>query len=586
MNLKGLFVNKFNMGVIILLVLIFSVSCTKLESTSLEGTSGGSGSDLTAPLAPTIISPLNGSTLNLASITLTGQCETGATVNISGNINNSPITAACISSVYSSTLTLSPSNGSKTINVTQTDASNNVSVSRGLNLTLNILSPVTGDYPIPANCDVPPSFTNSNKFYVDPVNGNMNNDGSSANPWRTLAEVLSSNKIESRSYAKPYVVGSQPTQIKNAGAPVKAGDAIYLRNGNHGTVMIQDYSNLEFIAVRAQAGHNPRLERLYVTAASNFVFEGLTVTPNTLSAGGTIVEISDHNFHGPASNIVIAKNTVYSTLSSSAYSAANWLNAASGIMSYSPCTTIVENNITNVRFGGGVLNVDSIMDSNLVQNFSGDGLRINASRTTLINNTIMDSRLEDSDGDDNHDDGIQSFNLGSDPFYDMTIEANTIIESTNPNNTFKSGMQGIGIFDGVYDRLKVLNNVVSVTFYQDIGILGTRNSIIANNTVVGHPQSWCGLFDSKTGAAPVNSTFKNNIGYIIIAPASGSSNNITVTNPNDHFVTFDNVNKVYDFHLKSTSTAKTAGVPLQTVLKDIEGKVRSTTTPSVGAYEY
>lgn len=31
-------------------------------------------------------------------------------------------------------------------------------------------------------------------FYVDPQNGSISNDGSSANPWSTLQEVLDSNK--------------------------------------------------------------------------------------------------------------------------------------------------------------------------------------------------------------------------------------------------------------------------------------------------------------------------------------------------------------------------------------------------------
>ena len=54
-------------------------------------------------------------------------------------------------------------------------------------------------------------------FYVDPVNGNMEGDGSRAKPWSTVQEVIEQNLIESREYAEhPWAEGA-PLQVKNQG---------------------------------------------------------------------------------------------------------------------------------------------------------------------------------------------------------------------------------------------------------------------------------------------------------------------------------------------------------------------------------
>ncbi|HSM14921.1 MAG TPA: hypothetical protein VLA66_12720, partial [Thermoanaerobaculia bacterium] len=66
-------------------------------------------------------------------------------------------------------------------------------------------------------------------FYVDPVLGSPGGDGSAANPWRTLQEVVEANRIETRHWETlPYVPGATLVVV-NPGAPVKAGDTLWLR---------------------------------------------------------------------------------------------------------------------------------------------------------------------------------------------------------------------------------------------------------------------------------------------------------------------------------------------------------------------
>jgi hypothetical protein len=438
---------------------------------------------------------------------------------------------------------------------------------------------ITTGYPVARGCDAVPGATGKS-FYVDPVNGSSMGDGSAAKPWRTLAEVVSSSKIETKEYVKPYTAAGA-TRMKNQGAPVKPGDTLYLRTGNHGAVTLNGYVNDAFLLIKAEPGQTPRLERLNIVSSSRILVEGVTVTP--AAPGGNLVMLEDQNVNGPVKNIVLARNNVHTTLDTSAYTAASWLGASSGIFSTGACTTIVGNIVRNVRFGITILGEDSVMDANVVDNYSGDGLRLNASRTTARHNVITNATLSEEAGDSNHDDGIQSFNLESGSFDDMTIDGNVILESTDATRKFPASTQGIGIFDGLYTRLNVINNVVSVTYYQGIGILGANDSLIAHNTVVGHPQSWVGIFDAKGGRKPTNSYVRNNIGFKVVG-GSATDKNIEISNPAQHFVTFDYATKRYDFHLLPTSTAKKGGSATGGPAVDIEGKVRAN-PPSVGAYE-
>jgi len=99
-------------------------------------------------------------------------------------------------------------------------------------------------------------------FYVDPTNGSSGGDGSAASPWRTLQQVIESGLVETRQWESyPYAPGLGLV-VENPGAPVKAGDTIWLRTGYHGEVVIHDAYNAAPITVAAQQGHRPRLARL------------------------------------------------------------------------------------------------------------------------------------------------------------------------------------------------------------------------------------------------------------------------------------------------------------------------------------
>jgi len=79
-------------------------------------------------------------------------------------------------------------------------------------------------------------------YYVDPERGDPANDGSGEKPWRSLQEVFDTGLVESQAWdSLPHKHGSRLVR-RNSGAPVKAGDTIWLRSGDYGDLIIQTWS--------------------------------------------------------------------------------------------------------------------------------------------------------------------------------------------------------------------------------------------------------------------------------------------------------------------------------------------------------
>src|SRR5262249_5598969 len=89
----------------------------------------------------------------------------------------------------------------------------------------------------------------ANDFYVDPIAGSDAGDGSAASPWRSLQSVFDDGLIETQDWPNyPYEDGMQLVTV-NAGAPVRAGDTIWLRSGYHGDLVIEHAYNAAPITI-------------------------------------------------------------------------------------------------------------------------------------------------------------------------------------------------------------------------------------------------------------------------------------------------------------------------------------------------
>jgi hypothetical protein len=99
-------------------------------------------------------------------------------------------------------------------------------------------------------------------FYVDPDHGSPTRDGSAGNPWGSLQKVIDSGCIRSRAWNKlPYTPDRKLVPVHEQG-PVRPGDTIWLRTGDHGDVVIRKHYNEKYITIAAAKGHTPRLRSL------------------------------------------------------------------------------------------------------------------------------------------------------------------------------------------------------------------------------------------------------------------------------------------------------------------------------------
>ena len=403
------------------------------------------------------------------------------------------------------------------------------------------------------------------EFYVDPVNGSASGDGSTARPWRTIQDVFDGGLVESREWDRlPYTAQSQLV-VKNAGAPVRAGDTIWLRSGDHGALFINRYYNAGNITLAAEEGHTPRLSSVRIRSGSHWTIRGLTVSAQfgESYARRTLVDLDSHSWHGPVHDIVVQDCAIRSVADASAWTAEDWnKRACNGLQVDGTRMTIRDNHLLNVNFGISVDASDSLVAGNLVENFAGDGLRGLGNHCTFEYNTVKNCY----DVNGNHDDGFQSWSTGPDgvgsgEVVGVVLRGNTTINYEDPNQAHRGALQGIGCFDGTFVDWVVENNAVITDHWHGITLGGVRNCLVVNNTVLDRNATapgppWICVDKHKNGTAPVNCVVRNNL-----APAFRNAanvleeNNLQIQDPARLFVDAEH----FDLHLLPSAAAIDAG---------------------------
>jgi len=431
-------------------------------------------------------------------------------------------------------------------------------------------------------------------FYVDPQTGSATGDGSAAKPWKTIQEVITANLVETQGWASlPYTAGAQLVP-KNAGAPIKAGDTIYLRSGYHGELSITGHYNSGVITIAAQAGHTPQLKSVLVRSSKNWVLRGLHVSPSFAPTydNKTMVSVESHSYQGPLELVTVESCVLQSVADSSSWTASDWdTKAANGISAGGTKVTLSKNQLKNVNFGISVGATYSQVEHNTIENFSGDGLRGLGDHTVFEYNTVKNCY----DVNANHDDGFQSWSVGSGgvgtgQVTGVVLRGNTIINYTNPNQPHRGTLQGIGMFDGTFVDWVIENNVVITDHWHGITLLGATNCRVVNNTVIdpntvtpGPP--WIEIGAHKNGTPPSGCVVRNNLATDFQSASTGvtEDHNITVTTLGTHFVNPGG----YDLHLLATSPAIDKGSSQLAPKTDIEGTPRPQgSAVDVGAYEW
>jgi hypothetical protein len=441
------------------------------------------------------------------------------------------------------------------------------------------------------------SGASATEFYVDPVNGSNAGNGSAASPWRTLQAVIDADLVQSRNWSSlPYQAPGTLVTV-NAGAPIKAGDTIWLRSGYHGAVTVQGLYNAAPVTVAAQAGHTPRLRSLLVRAAQNWVFRGLSISPSYAPPLDPIdiVSIDSHDYYGPAWDVELHDSEVFTVADASAWTANDWVDvASSGIDVGGDRVTLRGNRVRNVRFGIGVSGAGVKVQENLVDGFSADGMRGLGNDALFEYNRVQNNYVDDPP-DPNHDDGFQSWSVGpggvgTGEVRNVVLRGNVFVNHTNPAHPLRSSMQAIGCFDGWFVNWTVENNVVITDHWHGISFLGMRDSRIVNNTVIdlvaGQPgPPWIAVNPHKNLTPSSNVIVRNNIATDFDAYGTNvtSDHNVlfTMANAGTYFVA-----PPFDLHLKPGTAAVDTGNPALAPALDVEKVARPQGAGfDLGAYE-
>jgi len=412
------------------------------------------------------------------------------------------------------------------------------------------------------------------EFFVDPAAA-VAGDGSLQSPWRTLEQVVAAGAF---------------------GTTIKAGDTVWLRSGYHGAFAIKNGDYTPPITIAAAAGQKPTLSRVSFSATKGWAFAGASISPSygATSAVDTLVMIDTSS-----ARVTVKDCELFSVKDTSAWGAREWIDStSSGIFVRGTGVTISNNDITNVRFGISVDGNDALIDHNRIVNFSADGLRGLGDNGVFQYNLVKNVYVSGDDGDDNHDDGFQSWSVGDDGVgtgvvKGVVLRGNVFINREDPSQKLTNSMQGIGCFDGMFDGWVVENNVVVTDHWHGISFYGMTNSRIVNNTVIdvddaqpGPP--WIMVTAHKDGAASSNVIVRNNLAtdYDLSGTGITDDHNTTLTSAT-LAAFFVSPTRPFDLHLLPDAPAIDTGSADQAPALDAEGIRRPQGNGiDLGAYEW
>jgi hypothetical protein len=364
-------------------------------------------------------------------------------------------------------------------------------------------------------CDLPRSLAGGRKFFVDPARGAKENDGSEQRPWRTLPEVLdpANHLVATKAYGRTKDALGPPAPINPAG-PIRPGDTIVLMSGDHGSVEVKQYVNDDFIAVVAGKDQTPLVRSLQIIASSHWLFRGIKfqgIRPEG-DKYRPMVGLVSHQWLGPTSDIVFVDNSFSTEDSSAGWSPTDWVARpySYAFASGARCTTALNNHFFNVRNAIVVRGEQSLIEGNLIEDMGNDGVDIEAGGVVVRGNRIRSGRH--TPAEPLHADGIQGYVPAGATVRNVVIDSNSVI---NLNPAEDNRLQGITIFDGRWDGLRVVNNVVITNDYHGMSFYGVDNALVVNNTVVptrpNRFPAWLAIHDAKDGRRSQIVIVRNNI---------------------------------------------------------------------------
>jgi parallel beta-helix repeat protein len=393
---------------------------------------------------------------------------------------------------------------------------------------------------------------------------------------------------------------SKPTGAKESPFPsayaalqsgkVVGGDQLRFLPGIHGNLKLYNVTFTSPVTFVSDAPQKARFYSIYLTGStSNLIFDGFTVSPESAGTARTHLVESVVN----TSKITLLNMELLSTADAKAYvswSAEKWNAHKVNAVLLRGANSHVENNkLFGIYNGIETLGTNAAVIGNTIKGFNGDALRGLGDNSLFHRNFVADCVVTDQ----NHDDGFQSWAGKSGAVKNLTIDANTILEWTGPTeHPLRCRLQGIGLFDGMYENLKITNNIVAANQYHGISVYGARGAMILNNTVVNirglvAVTPYIAIRPRKDGTRSTNVIVANNVAMSIQGSASTVDNvkffsNSVIGVPKSAFVNPTN----FDYRPLAESGFIDSGDSSNSTAKDVTGKNRpSGKLPDRGAFE-
>lgn len=371
---------------------------------------------------------------------------------------------------------------------------------------------------------------------------------------------------------------------------LKGGDVILLADGNYGRLELNDLNIPATVTIRSQHARKAHFESIQILGAtSDLRFENISVWPSNPSvAEATLIIVS-----ATSARIAFDGLDVRSGPDAESYlnwSATTWnQHKFSGFRVSGPDNAVTNSHLFGVYMGITATGDNALVRGNLISGYNGDGLRGLGNNNVFRNNRVINC----VDTDANHDDGFQSFASASGPIVGLVLDGNQFLEWVADPSPLRCALQGIGLFDGFYDDLTIINNVVSTSQYHGISVYGARHALIANNTVVnafGNPGTtpYLAVRPHKNKTPSSDVLVVNNIAMSIQGAASAKNrvvflNNSTVVSP---LAEFENA-RAFDYRLRPDSSYVDTGDTPNGAKTDITGIARPRgKATDRGAYEY
>lgn len=303
-----------------------------------------------------------------------------------------------------------------------------------------------------------------------------------------------------------------------------SGGSVHLLPGRYGDMLLSDIQLGGEVVVIAEMGGLVHATSIQVRNSSRLTIEGLSVWPtepgNTAELVGTDSTSEDIAFRGLD---IRGRESAADYVTWTKDEWIEWRYA--GVFLRGPQNSLENSSITAIGFGVAATGREAHVEGNVIRGFSGDAIRGLGDFSVFKNNYIADCILID----DNHSDGFQSWSLGLDGtpgrgiVRGIQIDGNFIHEwSSSVVSPYRCSLQGVGMFDGPFVGAVVQNNVILVSAYHGIMIMGAVDCRIVNNTVLNSRSfsgkaPWIGVADHKNGVLKAErNIIANNVTHSIV----------------------------------------------------------------------